>query len=112
MKKLCPKRIFMSLYFSLVHSYLSYGTCMWGNAYEIHLNKIRVLQKKVVRLIAIVEYNVHSSPILKELNILKFDDILKMQFACLMFDYDHGNLHICFNTLFIKTQLWNKWDGW
>ena len=105
MKKLCPKRILMSLYFSLVHSYLSYGTCVWGNANEIHLNKIRVLQKKVVRIIGNVEYNDHSSPLFKELKILKFDDILKMQLACLMFDYDHGNLPICFNTLFTKTSI-------
>ena len=25
-----------------------------------------------------------------------------MQFACIMFDYDHGNLPICFNALFNK----------
>ena len=80
-KKLCPKRILMSLYFSLVHSYLNYGTCVWGNANEIHLNKIRIIQKKVVRIIANAEYNAHSSPLFKELNILKFDDILKMQFS-------------------------------
>ena len=63
MNKLCPKRSLMSLYFSLVHSYLSYGTFVWGNANETHLNKIRVLQKKVVRIIANVEYNNHSSPL-------------------------------------------------
>ena len=28
-----------------------------------------------------------------------------MQLACLMFDYDHGNLPICFNTLFTKTSI-------
>ena len=71
MKKLCPKRVLMSLYFSLVHSYLNYGTCMWGNANEIHLNKIRVLQKTVVRIIANVEYNVNSSRLFKKRKILK-----------------------------------------
>ena len=28
-----------------------------------------------------------------------------MQLACLMFDYDHGNLPICCNTLFTKTSI-------
>ena len=92
----------MSLYFSLVHSYLNYWTCVWGNANDIHLNKIRVLQNKVVRIISDVEYNAHSIPHFKELKILNFDNILKMQLACLMFEYDHGNLPICFNTLFNK----------
>ena len=103
-KKLCAQRVQMSLYFSLVHSSLNYGACVWGNADEIHLNKIRVLQKKVVRTIANAEYNDHSTPLFKELKILKFNDILQMQLACLMFDYDHGNLPRCFNNYFNKVS--------
>ena len=99
-KKLCSQRILMSLYFSLVHSYLNYGACVWGNAAEIHLNKVRILQKKIIRIIANAEYCDHSSPLFKELKILKFDDILKMQLACLMFDFDQGNLPECFNYFF------------
>ena len=100
MKELCPQRVLISLYYSLVHSYLNYGACVWGNADEIHVNKIRVLQKKIIRIIANVEYNDHSSPLFKAFKILKFDDILKMQLACLMFDFDHGNLPKCFNIYF------------
>ena len=110
MKKLCPQRVLMSLYYSLVHSYLNYGACVWGNAAEIHTNKIRVLHKKVIRLIANVEYNDHSSPLFKEHKILKFDDILNMQLACLMFDYDHGNLPKCLNTYFNRVSNIHDYD--
>ena len=100
MKNLCPQRISVSLYHSLVHSHLSYGACVWGKADNIYLNKIRVLQKKVVRIIANAEYNAHTTPIFKNLKILKLDDITKMQYACFMWNYDHGYLPHCFNTYF------------
>ena len=109
MRKLCPKRIQMSLYYSLVHSQLSYGACVWGNADEIHLNKIRVLQKKVIRTICNADFNDHSSPLFKNLNILKFEDLLKMQYACLMWEYENGNLPNCFKHYFKKVSEIHKY---
>ena len=91
-------------YYSLVHSHLNFGACVWGNADEIHLNKIRVLKKKVIRTISNADFNDHSSPLFKNLNILKFDDLLKMQYACLMWEYEHGNLPICFKQYFTKVS--------
>ena len=109
MRKLCPKRIQMSLYYSLVHSQLSYGACVWGNADEIHLNKIRVLQKKVIITICNADFNDHSSPLFKNLNILKFEDLLKMQYACLMWEYENGNLPNCFKHYFKKVSEIHKY---
>ena len=104
MKNLCPQHVSNSLYFSLVHSHLSYGACVWGNADDIYLNKLRILQKKVIRIIANADYNEHTNPIFKDLNIIKLDDIIKMQFACLMWDYDHGYLPKCFNNYFFPVS--------
>ena len=109
MRKLCHQRVQLSLYFSLVHSYLNYGTCVWGNAAENYLNKIRILQKKVIRIISNAEFNDHSSPLFKALKVLKFDDIRKMQFACLMWEFDHGNLPKCFNNYFEKVSDTHKY---
>ncbi len=110
MRKLCPQRIQMSLYYSLIHSQLNYGTCIWGNADAIHINKLRVLQKKAVRIIGNAsEYHEHSSPIFKKLNILKFDDQLKMQYACIMWDFEHGNLPKCFTNYFRKISEIHKY---
>ena len=96
MRKLCPQRVQMSLYYSLVHSQLNYGAGVLGNADEIHLNKIKVLQKKVILTISNADFNDHSSPLFRNLNILKFEDLLKMQYARLMWEYEHGNFPNCF----------------
>jgi hypothetical protein len=36
-----------SLYYSLVHSHLTYGNMVWGSAYQYRLNKLVKLQKKM-----------------------------------------------------------------
>ena len=52
MKGLCPISVLRSLYHSLFNSHLSYGLVVWGNASRWNLEKIRSLQKRVLRLIA------------------------------------------------------------
>ena len=37
MKRLCPQRVQMSLYYSLIYYHLSYGVCVWGNADDSYL---------------------------------------------------------------------------
>ncbi len=100
MRQLCPQRVLMSLYYSLIQSHLGFGACVWGLSNELYLNKLRMLQKKVVRIICNAEINAHSNPLFKQLNVLKIDDICNIQYGCLMWDYEHGNLPKCFNTYF------------
>ena len=100
MKKLCPQRILLSLYYSLVYSHLSYGICVWGNADDNLLEKVRVAQKKVVRILGNADFLAPTSEIFKSLNILTLDDIFLHQYACLMWDQDHGILPKCFHSYF------------
>ena len=34
------------LYHSLIHSHLTYGTALWGSAYQYRLHKLEITQKK------------------------------------------------------------------
>ena len=36
-QKLCPQRVKMSLYYSLIYSHLCYGVCVWGTADDIYI---------------------------------------------------------------------------
>ncbi len=104
MRHLSTQRVLKSLYFALIHSHLNYGACVWGYSNMARLDSIRLLQKRVIRIIANAEHNDHSSPLFKQLNILKFDDIIRMQLSSIMWDYDHENLPKCFNAYFNKTS--------
>ena len=47
----CPKSVLFSIYYSLFQSQLSYGLMAWGSASKNLIEKIFLLQKKVVRII-------------------------------------------------------------
>ena len=48
-KHFAPKRIMKTLYYSMVYPYLIYGITLWGATYKFSVNKLTVMQKKVIR---------------------------------------------------------------
>ena len=70
MKGLCPISVLRSLYRSLFNSHLSYGLVVWGNACRWNLEKIRSLQKIVLRLFA-PGHNGDFNHILSDLKIFR-----------------------------------------
>ena len=41
----------VTLYNSFVYPYLTYGVEVWGNAYDIHIESLITLQKRIIRII-------------------------------------------------------------
>ena len=101
----CTKRVLRSLYFSLFESHMSYGLPVWGCVNEELINKLLVLQKKAIRAINFSDFRAHSSPIFKDLGILKINDLFQYQVSSLMWDFDKNSLPKSLNILFNKT--WN-----
>ena len=66
------------LYYSLIHSHLTYGLILWGNALQKYISKLGRVQKKAIRAITRSKFNAPSSPILREVNILKLRDLYKL----------------------------------
>ncbi len=105
----------LCIYYAFIYPYLSYCIVAWGCAPSIYLNKIKVLQKCAVCLIAGAHFLAHSRPIAHVLNILLVDDVYMFKSACLMFSVLHNsnlntlslslqavsakvNYELCFNT--------------
>ena len=86
-----PKFILKCLYNSLVLPYLMYCNVIWGGAAEIHVNKLLLLQKRAVRILAGAEYLSHSDPLLIQLNLLKIQGIY--EYSCCLFVYKNINLY-------------------
>ena len=100
----CNKKVLRSLYFSLFESHLSYGLPVWGSAKQTLIQKLFILQKKAIRAITFSDFRAHTSPIFKDITILKVHDLFQYQVSSIMWDYDHNTLPKSLNSLFTKTK--------
>ncbi len=62
-------------YNSLVLPHISYGILLWGSASQSLINKISIMQKKVIRSVTRSNYNAHTDPLFAELKTFKLCDI-------------------------------------
>ena len=85
----CNKKVLRSLYYSLFESHLSYGLPVWGSANQTLIQKNFLLQKKAIRAITFSDFRAHTSPIFKDINTLKVNDLFQYQVSSIMWDYDH-----------------------
>jgi exonuclease III len=76
-----PEKVMRDLYYSLVHPYLIYCNLVWGGTSSSHLNKLFLLQKKIIRIITGEGYLSHTDPLFRRTNILKLDDLHTFQLA-------------------------------
>ena len=65
-----PAHSLLQIYFSLIHSHISYAILVWGNSPPTHLTNILKLQKKAIRLIANVAPRTSCRPLFIELLIV------------------------------------------
>ena len=72
-----PQPLLLQLYYGQFYSHLLYGCQLWGQ--ELNENsQTFILQKKVIRKITFSDLTDHTSPLFKELNVLKLMDIINM----------------------------------
>ena len=86
--KLSPSHLKL-LYNSLVLPYLTYCNLAWGNSTLTEINKLLLLQKKVIRIISNSSYAAHTNPLFHDYELLKAQDINQFQSAVFMFKIKH-----------------------
>ena len=67
------------LYYTMIYPYLQYCNIVWASTYISNLKRIVVLQKRIIRIINKSKYDAHTDPIFRDLHVLKFHDICKIQ---------------------------------
>ena len=73
------------LYLTLIQPYLEYGISLWGATHESYTKKLKVSQKKAIRVITHAQYNEHTNPLFCDLKILKLDDLYKLHVGKYMY---------------------------
>ena len=91
-----PKSAIFSLYYALIFSYLKYCVLIWGGASQVHLQKVFLLQKKIVRIMFNTDYFAHTDPLFHSGGVLKISDIFRFSIGVYMFK--HRNSFIQFGS--------------
>ena len=106
MRHFLTTEILRNLYFGIFYSIMTYGAQVWGQHNNAHVRRISKLNDKAIRIMNFAKYHDDPSEHYKNLNILKFQDIIKLNNY--LYIHDHFNLNLPTSLLdnfkFIKTS--------
>ena len=100
LKHFLPSSSLKTLYFALIHPHINYGMLAWGNANQSSLNKTNILQKRALRTICKANFNSHTEPLFRKLNILKLKDQYEYETMLFMNKYIRNKLPDSFKNTF------------
>ena len=87
-------RVWIQIYYSIIYPFLTYGVIL--------LQSLTILQKKAIRIMNFSHFRAPSSPIFKQLFLLKFSDIVQFCTAIFMHQYHYGNFPAIFTEFFTE----------
>jgi len=74
-----------NLYFTLINPYFEYCNVIWAISSSIALVKLFRIQKRAIRLIINSEWNAHTAPLFRDLNILTIHQLNLLHVALFMY---------------------------
>ena len=98
-----PTDILVLLYNYLILPHMTYCLLAWND----HQNKVSLLQKKYLIISTFSKLFAHSDPLLKQLSIIKFEDMVKMQQIQFYYQYLNAKLPSYFLTLIFNQNQHN-----
>ena len=75
LKNIFPKEILLTLYNTLILSYINYGLLVW----DVKSSRIDVPQKKAIRLVTNSSYFTHTTSLFLATGLLKVSEIFKLK---------------------------------
>jgi len=91
------KHCLLSIYYTMIHSYLTYALPIWSCSSDQFLKKILTKQKMAVRIIENSKFNAHTEPLFKANNILPLPKLVLYFNLNLIHNYHYKFLPKAFN---------------
>ena len=91
------------LYYALVHPHLTYGILIWGSTYKSYLNTLQLSQNKAMHVITKQRSSDRITPIYRRLQVLKINDLYKLEAAKFMHQFLNKSLPASFEKYFTRT---------
>ena len=89
---LLPLYVLTDLYYTLIYPYLTYCNLIWSSTYDTHLNGLKILQKKAIRVISKSPGYSHTGPLFLEYKLLNIRQIKFIQTCEFMYQYTNNLL--------------------
>ena len=99
-----PNHTLLDIYRSLILPYLLCGLAAWGNAAKVHIKKLLILQKCVLRLMYFKSFDNHAIPLFVSSNSLPINMMYIKESANMLYDISTGDSPIALQELFKKTS--------
>ena len=103
-RKFLSTSLLLNLYYAFAYPYLIYCNMNWASNYPTVLDKLNILQKRLIRLITFSEFRAHTLPLFIELKILNVQQICSFQTGNFMYRYCKGMLPSLFNDIFLLNE--------
>ena len=81
-----------TLYCTLVLPFYDYCNIVWGRASENNLNKLKLLQKRAIRICAGAHYRAHTSNLFQQLKLLPLNKLTDLKTGIFMYKYFNKSL--------------------
>ena len=104
LKSCLPMYSLLMLYSSLILPYLNYGLLAWGNTHQSFLDRLLLLQKRIIRIICDSTARSHTDPLFFNNKLLKINELYLYQLGQFMYKYDNKSLPSAFDSMFFKNQ--------
>ena len=79
-------------YYGLIYPHLQHCSSLWGQASKTSLKPVQTLQNKALKIMINTRWHHSASPLYQTLQLLKFDDIVKLQLAKIMHSVHNNNI--------------------
>ena len=108
LKKILPTLALVTLYFALIHPFLSYGVILWGACNKLYSTKLSSLQNKASRAIGNAKWYTPVGPLYHKFNIFKLSDLYRLELGKFMHMFFSKSIPCFFDGYFIEFKNANK----
>ena len=99
-RRYLSKENIKTLYYALIYSRIKYGLTVYGQAGKTNLNKIQVLQNKLLKVLSSKKFRYSTDMLHNEFKILKVEDMVKQEVLTFVFNYFNDNLPPVFDNYY------------
>lgn len=95
-KNFLSEHCLLSIYYTLIHSYITYALPIWSSTNKTNLNQIFLKQKAAIRIVSKSKANAHTEPIFKKLRILPLPLLIEFFKVQFMFNFVKNDIPVAF----------------